>query len=140
MKLFFNIFFGIAGLVIIAGILIPSVPCGRPKEVAVTLSNFNDIAIACCIFRNEYGEIPRASREFSLFTVLKIENSRRLQFISLEKKIVDSAGNFLDGWGRPFIIRYLAQDIEITSLGADGVVSKDDLTELVFREPIKKPD
>lgn len=124
------------GIVIVAGILIPTVPhCGPSKETAVTQSRMSQLSTALAIYKQEYGDYPEPTDNQALLACLSGENPRGLRFyIPAEDEVRN--GQLVDAWKHPIHIRRFENARQLRSAGKDGILyTKDDILLEVGRLP-----
>lgn len=124
------------GIVIVAGILIPTVPhCGPSKETAVTQSRMSQLSTALAIYKQEYGDYPEPTDNQTLLACLGLENPRRLNFYRPAAHEVRD-GQLIDAWKHPIHIRRIENARQLRSAGKDGILyTKDDTILEVGRLP-----
>ncbi|MDF3056127.1 MAG: hypothetical protein K0R17_342 [Rariglobus sp.] len=87
---------------------------------------FLQVGLRLCV--QEYGALPEATENSTLFKILTGANPRKLRFCSATEA-EHAAGQFLDGWERPYVFQKTAGNLIILSAGSDGIhYTKDDLT------------
>lgn len=80
------------------------------------------------LYVQEYCTLPEVTEGPELFKILTGANARKLRFCSA-KEVENAAGQFLDGWDRPYGFEKTPGNLIIRSSGEDGIFhTKDDLT------------
>ena len=77
----------------------------------------------------EYGDLHSMRSNSETIKRLSGENGRKLIFFIPPDKFMKD-GEYLDGWGKPLLIRIINHSVEIRSAGKDSIFfTKDDLVE-----------
>ncbi len=122
------IVFGIVGLVILAGIIIPTGGCGPSKETSRTRVEMSQAQVSLYLYNQEYGQLPEETDNPMIVQILEGDNPRRLKFYTADRKR-SKTGEFIDGWGMPLLFKPNDTGILIRSAGKDRLYyTKDDLT------------
>jgi len=84
-------------------------------------------------YKTEYGSPPSTSNNRELVRLLKGDNPRKIEFIYLKSRALNSAGDAIDRWGTPIRINLTDPNNPVVeSAGPDRVwKTSDDLTDKV---------
>lgn len=132
MKLFAKIAALAAILLLLAGILVPTM-CGPwpTHKVSMTRAEMSQAAIALQLYDMEYGHFPAETDNVLLVQVLEGDNPRKLHFYAADRE-ESKTGQFMDGWGMPLVFKSNNTGLLIRSAGKDGrYYTEDDITEVV---------
>lgn len=131
------------GIVIAAGILIPTVAvCGPSKETGLTKARLSQVSLALMLYKQEYGDYPEPTDNQTLLASLGGQNPKRLRFyIPAENEVRDA--QLIDAWEHPIHIRRIENARQLRSAGKDGILftkdgilyTKDDILQEVGRPP-----
>jgi hypothetical protein len=132
MKLLANIATAVVILLLLAGVLIPTVSGGGPAEPYITRHEMSQASISLRIYYQEYGELPADTDSVRLVQILEGDNPRKLNFYTANRTR-SKTGEFLDGWDRPLIFKPRNGGLLIRSAGKDGIYYTKEILRRRFR-------
>ena len=102
----------------------------RAARRAQAANEINQIQTACLGYYTEYAQMPDSPENSRLIKSLTGDSPRKIQFLSLNPRDLNSKGEMIDPWGTPFRITFDADStVHVTSAGPDKVFgTADDLT------------
>ncbi len=94
----------------------------KTSRAARTQNQMSQITTAFLNYETEYGVPPPALDPAGFIRALVDANPRRIAFLNVSPKDVDSQGHALDSWGTPFAITYPEPgQLSIRSAGPDRI-------------------
>jgi Type II secretion system (T2SS), protein G len=117
-------------LLVVLAILFPCTNCqGETARKTITKDRLDNLATALRAYHAEYGKYPPGDGR-AVVAALMEENPRRILFLGLGAKAINSAGEPLDAWKTPLRFVRASDDVppQITSAGRDKIFgTKDDM-------------
>ena len=125
--------YGVVALVLGLALLstIPGGPGNLRAAIRAKAANeTNQIQTACLAYYAEYGQMPDSPENSRLIKSLTGDSPRKIQFLVLNPRDLNSKGEMIDPLGTPFRITFDADStVHVTSAGPDKVFgTADDLT------------
>ena len=119
------IFYGLLALA--AYIFLPLLAGGRQPKIPLAKTEIAKLRAALNQYRAEFGEYPSGTSA-EILKILLRENSKKIQFFTVNPKWVNSAGELVDPWKTPYEIKIFQQtNFAIRSAGPNRAFGdKDD--------------
>jgi type II secretory pathway pseudopilin PulG len=113
-------------LLIIAVLLVLGIQDHHDTSFGRAMAEATTIAMATRAYHTEYGSFPTGS-PVQIAASLSGQNPRHIVFITMRSKSIDSSGQFIDPWGRPYAIAITGQtNVVVKSAGKDEVFGTTD--------------
>ena len=115
-------------LILLGNIFLPHLVDGKPAKIPLARMEISNLSAALTHYQAELAENPSGTKANILKTLLG-ENSKKLPFLHVNPKAVNSRGEFMDPWKTPYQINIIGQtNFIIRSAGPNRIFGdKDDL-------------